>query len=261
MGASAVRVLNGIVLAAVIHACAWSDSIVIDGQQLNDVLISKTSAFYYVQIPREGRTINVPIENVDEGTVKINEDAFYRDKLRDEYRRNKELRDAGQVIEVDPAFRAGNDRLGGGNPADLLNSVTGGGGGVVGGMGIRRIDLEQMLSGFGARFQPGPGQNGQPSVVANMGGAKMELIGPPEQLNGMIISASGTSQQVEMIIGQQRMMVSQMSPEATKLFAEMITEAKQSGRSIRSENGVTMELTYTKQGENVTYQHKTLAGG
>jgi hypothetical protein len=162
---------------------------------------------------------------------------------------------------VDPAFRAGNDRVGGGSAALGSGEGGGGGGGAAGGgLGASRTEVEQVLANFGASFQPGPTRFGQPSVFASMGGAKLELLGPPNQLMGMVTSATGPAPQIEMMIGQQRMFLGQMSPEAGPILNAALDEAKANGHSKKDVAGVaTLEITYKPQGENVQYEFKLLA--
>lgn len=241
----------GIGISAVHPSSA--DSIVINGQRLDNVLVTKTSAFYYVQLPKEGRTLNIPIDNVNAADVTINNDPFFRDDLKAKYAENKALREAGEAedADADPSFRAG------AGSASSAGGTVGGGAG----LGTSRTQAEQALSGMGANFQPGPGRNGLPSVVANVMGAKLELIGPPETLMGIILSATAPAPQIEMMIGQQRMMAQQGPPEQGQLLNRLIDEAKQNGTSSGTAGGVKYELKYKPNGELVEFESKTFPAG
>jgi hypothetical protein len=121
--------------------------------------------------------------------------------------------------------------------------------------------METLFTGFGLSFAPGPGRNGQPNVVANMNGVKFELLGPPSQLNGIIVSATAPPQQIEMMIGQQRLFTSQLSPAAGSILNDVISEAKSKGQAQRSVEGASVEMTYKQQGQMVAYEYRVIAGG
>ena len=126
--------LCGAVLLAV---AAGADEITVSGNPYKNVLITKTGSFYYVQLPEEGRTLSLPVAEIDASTVKINSDPFYREPLKEKYTANKARRAAGEIKDVDPAFRAAT--AGGGGAALGLDDVRGGGGGGGGaGFGIDR---------------------------------------------------------------------------------------------------------------------------
>jgi catechol 2,3-dioxygenase-like lactoylglutathione lyase family enzyme len=257
--AAATRISGGLVVVCALSGLAAADSITVNGQRVDNVLVTKTSSFYYVQLPGEGRTLNFPVESVEPGAVKINDDAFYRDKLKEEYKKNKELRDAGQEIEVDPAFRAGpGDSVGGDGSAAPAQS----GGAAAGGLGVPRTQVEAALAGFGLAFQPGSGRGGQPSVVAQMpDGSRVELVGPPEQLFGIVASGTGAPAQINMMMTQLQMLVTQLQPAAAGEMQGLVQESKESGSARRSVGGVTLSLTQSQQGENATVEFQMLAGG
>jgi hypothetical protein len=212
-----------------------------------------------VQIPGEGRTLNIPVENVEAGSVSINEDNFYRDNLKAEYKKNKELRDAGREFDVDPAFRAGSDTLA---ASDAAGAPAAGGAAASGGLGVPRSQLEAMLSGMGLAFQPGQGRGGHPSVVAQMpDGSRVELLGPPEQLQGIVASGSGGPPQINMMMQQLGMLVSQLQPAAAGVLPDLIKEAQASGSSQKSVGGVSLSLKQTQQGETSSVEFQMLAGG
>ncbi len=262
MRAASERIGSALVLVFAGHGLAYADAITINGQRLDNVLITKTSSFYYVQLPTEGRTLNFPIDSVEPGSVSINKDSFYRDKLKQQYSENKELRDSGQKdFEVDPAFRAetgarlGDASAGGAAPAAP-------GGASTGGLGVPRTQVEATMAGFGLSFQPGPGRGGQPSVVAQMpDGSRVELLGPPEQLTGVVASGTGAPAQINMMMQQLRMLVTQLQPAAAGEIQGLIQESEASGSARRSVGGVTLSLTQSKQGENASVEFQMIAGG
>ena len=189
------RIFASICGAVLLAGAAGADEITVSGNPYKNVLISKTESCYYVQLPEEGRTLSLPIAQVDASTVKINSDPFYRDPLKEKYTANKARRAAGEIKDVDPAFRAA--AVSGGGSAMKLDDLRGGGGGaggVAGGFGVPRTAIETTLTKFGFEFQPGPGNT---SAVAKRPGGSLELLGPPESLTGIVAKASGPAQAVD----------------------------------------------------------------
>ena len=240
---------------------AGADTITVGGARYKDVLVLKSSSSYYIQIPWEGRTVSVRAEDVDESKVEINDDPYYRDRLKEEYRAAKQLRDAGQSqgVQDDEAFRVrepSNDSFqvptGGGKSA---GAGGGGGGGGGGDLGVPRTQVEQGLTAFGVQFQPGPGRGGEPSVVGEMAsnGTHFELFGPPERLAGLEIKATVPADQIGASTQQLKMFVMQMDPTLSGQFDAMIQEAQSSGRSTRNVEGIAATVTITENGENVNF--------
>jgi hypothetical protein len=60
---------------------AFADQITVEGKTYQNVLIFKSSSRYYIRLPKEGRVISVPTTKVDESTVTIVDDPYYRDEL------------------------------------------------------------------------------------------------------------------------------------------------------------------------------------
>lgn len=247
-------------LAFALGAPAAGDTITAGGARYKDVLVLKSNSSFYIQIPWEGRTISVRLEDVDQSTVVINNDPYYRDRLKEEYRVSKQLRDAGQLPQGTDAsaFRVlessnGNFEL----PADS-GSGTGAG---KGGLGIPRTQVEQALTSFGVQFLPGPGRGGDPSVAGTMpNGARIELIGPPESLNGLDITASIPAGQMVAFAGQMKMFVLQMDSSLAGDYDAMIREAQSSGRSSRTVNGISVSITMAENGGTVDFRMAVTAG-
>ncbi len=243
---------------------AAADEIVVEGARYRDVLVLKTTSNYYVQIPWEGRTISVRAEKVDESTVSINEDPFYRDELKEEYRQAKELRDAGKLSEpaaVDPMFgvQAQSPSAGFGLYED--GGSAGGGGRTTGaGLGMARSQAESMLANMGMQFRAGPGRNGMPSVVAQMPtGGSIELIGPPNRLMGLEVTVTVPAAQVTSAASQMQILVMQSAPEAASQFQAMLQEAQQSGQSQRTIDGVSTTITIRESGEMAEFKISVMA--
>ena len=53
-----------------------------DGKAYTEVLVYESGRYYFVKLPREGRSISVSKDDVNSESVKINEDPFYREDLR-----------------------------------------------------------------------------------------------------------------------------------------------------------------------------------
>lgn len=245
-------------LAFVLSAPAAGDTITVGGARYKDVLVLKSNSSFYIQIPWEGRTISVRLEDVDESTVVISNDPYYRDRLKEEYRVSKQLRDAGQLREgMDTsAFRV----LESSNSNFELPADSGNGTGK-GGLGVPRTQVEQALTSFGVQFLPGPGRGGDPSVAGTMpNGARVELIGPPESLNGLDITASIPAGQMTAFAGQMKMFVLQMDSSLAGDYDTMIREAQSSGRSSRTVNGISVIITMAENAGTVDFRMAVTAG-
>ncbi|MFP6581677.1 MAG: hypothetical protein VCD00_03885 [Candidatus Hydrogenedentota bacterium] len=124
---------KSILLACVLSAMtipSQADTIVVDGKTYTDVLVYESSRYYFVKLPREGRSISVAKGKVDAATIQLNDDPFYRDDLRELYDDVK-LRgeDAlGDRAVNDSAFQVeeGIDRVI--DTGALLSGAAGGGG-------------------------------------------------------------------------------------------------------------------------------------
>lgn len=226
-----------------------ADEITIAGYEYKNVLISKTSSFYYVQLPDEGRTLSIPVGEVQAATVKINNDPFYRTPLKEKYDQNRERRAAGEIKDVDPAFRAaGNAGSGSNLSLDDLRGGAGAGGGGGGGLGVPRTMVEGQLSAFGFQVEAGPS-----SATARQGnGTTIELMGPPETLTGVVAKINGPVAAVDAGAQQMRLFIMQVAPGAVNAFAEALNEAKTNGTSTKSAGGVTVSINRKVEGENAT---------
>jgi hypothetical protein len=74
----------GIVLVGMLTASA--DSIFINGIQYTDVLVYESGEYFYVKIPNTGKSMSVSKAKVSSDQVKINDDPYYRDQLRNLYK-------------------------------------------------------------------------------------------------------------------------------------------------------------------------------
>lgn len=242
---------------------AAADEIVLQGARYRDVLVHKSSTSYYVQIPWEGRTVSARIEGVDASTVSINEDPYYRDKLKAEYREAKELRDSGQLSTApdDSMFRVRAQSSS--SDFKLYSDGAGTGGGGAGGgagLGVPRSQIESMLAGFGVQFQGGPSRGGMPTVVGQMPtGVRIELIGPPNRLMGVDVTATGPASQVTASASQMQIFVVQIAPGVAREFPAMIQEAQQSGQSQRTVDGVSAQISMREVGEMVEFRMSVMA--
>jgi hypothetical protein len=78
----------------VLFAATWvkADSIVIDGDMYDDVVVREGPSQYYVQIPGDGRTISAPKADVKPEDVVVIKDKAAREALLEEWRKNSALR-------------------------------------------------------------------------------------------------------------------------------------------------------------------------
>ncbi len=257
-----IRVFCGLVAClpmGLVVASAAADEIVLHGARYRDVLVHKTDTIYYVQIPWEGRTLSARIEEVDDSTVSINEDPYYRDGLKTEYHEVKELRDAGQLGNAsdDALFRV---RRQSSADFNLYSGGEGGGGKGGGGLGVARSQVESTLAGFGVQFQDGPPRDGVPTVVGQMPtGLRIELIGPPDRLMGVDVTATAPASEVTSSAAQMQMFVMQIAPSVASEFQAMIQEAQQSGQSQRTVDGVKVQISMQEAGETVEFRLSVMA--
>lgn len=240
---------------------AGADEVVLRGARYRDVLVHKTETIYYVQIPWEGRTLSARIEEVDASTVLINEDPYYRDKLKKEYREAKELRDSGQLSTApdDSVFRV---QAQSSSDFNLYSEGEGGAGATGAGLGVPRSQIESLLAGFGVQFQDGPPRGGVPTVFGQMStGVRIELIGPPDRLMGVDVSGSGSAAEVAGAAAQMQMFVAQIAPGLAPEIQAMIKEAQESGQSQRSKDGVSASMSMREAGEMVEFRMSVTAAG
>lgn len=246
--------------ALLVAAVSQADEITIAGYEYKNVLITKTSSFYYVQLPEEGRTLSIPVSEVDASTVKMNKDPFYRTPLKEKYEVNRQRRADGEIKDVDPAFRAPASPGPGANAS--LSDLQGGGGGPGaaapggGGLGVARTVVEGALGSFGFQIESGPTS----AVAKRPDGTSIELLGPPESLNGIVAKMSGTPAAVDAGAGQMQMFVMQLAPGAAQSFTEALNEAKQNGSSSKSAGGVNINVNRTQSGDNTNMELRLTAG-
>lgn len=249
-----------LVLLVLPSAPVAADEIVLLGARYRDVIVLKSDTTYYVQIPWEGRTISVRIEQVDESTVSISDDAYYRDKLKQEYAAAKELRATGQLNTPtdDPRFQV--QARSSSADFNLYQDGEAGSAGGAAGLGVSRTQVETQLSAFGVQFVPGPERGGQPTVVGQMPpGIRIELIGSPDILMGVDVSGSAPAAQAAASASQMQMFVSQIAPGLAPEIAAMVQEAQQSGQSQRSVDGISAIVSMKPSGEEVEFHISIMA--
>lgn len=244
------------VLAAA--AAVQADEITIAGYEYKNVLITKTSSFYYVQLPEEGRTLSIPLNEVDASSVKMNKDPYYRSPLKEKYEVNRQRRAEGEIKDVDPAFRGAGNAVSGSGASleDLRGGGAGGGGGGGAGLGVARTTVEGALGGFGFQVESGPTS----AMAKSPDGTAIELLGPPESLQGFVAKTSGPVAAVDARAGQMQIFVMQLAPAASEIFIEALNEAKANGSSSKSAGGVNINITRKVNGENADMEMRLTAG-
>ncbi len=239
---------------------ATADTITIDGQRYENVLISKSAALYYVQLPDEGRTLSVAVDKVDPDSVTINEDPYYRDELKAKYERNREMNESQEPVVVDPAFRVQESTP---NQADvdaLLEAGGEGGDAVASNASLSPSAIEAGLAGFGIQFQDGPNKGGHPTRIArSRTGITIELVGPPDELVQMTVKGQGTPQEYTMMTSQMRMFVTQAAPNAVSQYNGLVTEAEQKGQATMNAGGLQFRLSRDENGPNVQFEFNVKA--
>ena len=183
-------VVTGLMLAT---ACAgWCDSITVNGQTYNDVLIHTSSNFYYITLPDEGRVMTVALADVDPSTVAINNEAAYRSALKATYETNRKnpkersytsLDEAQVVADAQAAVSAANDSQFDANlPAESPDGAPAAGGG--GGLGVSAAQLQAAVQSAGVTMAQQGMQAGHPKFFgqAASGQLQIDAFGPEENL-------------------------------------------------------------------------------
>ncbi len=236
---------------------ATADSIVIDGKQYTDVLIYKSRSTYYVKIPKEGHSTSVSASQVDETTVSINDDPYYRDQLKDLYESVKAGRVVAQSdVPTDPAFQVQNTSA----DAPMVDSsaflgsrsVASGSGGAAKGLGIPRQMLQGMLTGAGAQFT-GTGN----TVTGKMpDGTTFQLVGPAENLTAVKIRSSfpeAQKAQMQQSVAQISMLTGASAPWAAGWIQSNMQTLLNGGTIKKTQNGVNITITVNYSGGQGTF--------
>lgn len=226
-------------------AVSQADEIAIAGYEYKNVLITKTSSFFYVQLPEEGRTLSIPVNEVDTSSVKINNDPFYRTPLKEKYDVNRKRRAEGEIQDVDPSFRAAGNAVSSPDAA-FGGGTAGGNGGGAKGLGVARTQVEAALSGFGFQVEAGPSS----AMAKHPSGSTIELQGPPESLTGLVAKMSGPVATVDQGAQQMQMFVMTLNPGAAGAFTQALTEAKANGSASKSAGGMNINIRRQVNGEN-----------
>lgn len=245
--------LASLAVLAVSVPCA-ADSISINGVLYEDVLVYRSSGVYYVKIPTEGRTISAPIAKVDESTLVVNDDPYYRDELKERY---DEARVKGEMAKkgvdfgdpTDPAFeiRESDRRM---DSSALFGGGGGGGGGK--GLGISRALLQQPLAQQGWTFQ-GSGNSVTGTLPSSpQGSGTIQLTGPANNLTGITFSVTGQQQLVMLAVQQFAVMAMQLAPWSA-MWLQQNQAALVAGRPIqKTQDGVSISIRGSESGQNVT---------
>lgn len=123
------RVIAGIGIFLVGAMVVEADTIIIKEKQYSDVLIYESSSYYYVKLPREGKSLSVRKSDVPENQVQINEDPYYREQLRDLFE-DVTLRGEAALLDAKPIDYAFTDAPPpGAGAGDAVALLSGGGGG------------------------------------------------------------------------------------------------------------------------------------
>lgn len=95
------KFLAGTVVFFAGMAVVDADTIIVGGKQYSNVLVYESSSYYYVKLPREGRSLSVRKSEVPSNQVEINEDPYYREQLRELYDDVK-LRGDAALLDAKP---------------------------------------------------------------------------------------------------------------------------------------------------------------
>jgi hypothetical protein len=235
---------------------AGADSITIHGKQYNDVLIYKSRSTYYVKIPKEGHSTSIPVADVDETTVTINDDPYYRDQLKELYDSVKSGQTMAQSdVPSDPAFRvqeSSNESAAVDASAFLGSQSVAAGSSGSKGLGIPRQMLQGMLTGAGAQFS-GTGN----TVTGKMpDGTTFQLIGPAENLTTIKIKSSfpeAQKAQMQQSVAQISMLTGASAPWAAGWIQSNMQTLLNGGSITKTQNGVNITIKVNYSGGQGTF--------
>ncbi|MEX2015747.1 MAG: hypothetical protein WD873_03850 [Candidatus Hydrogenedentales bacterium] len=227
-------------------AAASADSIAIDGRVYENVLVYEGNSAYYVKIPDEGRVISAPKGEVSAASVSINDDPYYRDRLKTRFDQVRSGDQAAQLATPsapsDPAFQAPDTIAvpSGGNEA---GGVAVGGGGSP--LGVTRQAVESMLQSGGWQNQSGAWKSANGSV-------QVQILGPDDNVTSVVASMSGPMGQIMQGMGQVNQLVSKMAPWAPAWVQQASPQLMQTGFIENAQNGVYVSIAAQQQGPAIT---------
>ena len=243
------RLWTGSVLCAVwfltVGPMALGDTITVDGKTYTDVLIYKSSGSYYIKIPTEGRVLNATFDKVDEASVEIVPDPYYRDELKQKYDKSRRRRLGQKPLEDSRTF----------DPAFLVSGGGGGGKGGVRGLGMPRTVVQSMIAGMGVSFTPTTGPGGVPAFMGALpgGGATLTLEGPDDKLTGITISRAVTKKEMKEFrqdLVQIKMLTAGVSPWAGEWLIQTFPTIRQTGFAEATQDGVNVTATFVEGAKN-----------
>jgi len=233
-------------LIMMISGNSSGDSITVDGKTFTDVLIYKSPSKYYVKIPKTGKTMNVPLDSVSEDDVSINDDPYYRDKLKAMY----QLRKLGKPSnkEVDPAFK-----VVGGAPQESnvdAGSLFGGGGGGGGkGLGVSQAEVKQLLGAMQLSFSGSgnsvTGKSSDGSVSVSINGAADNV----SRIAGTLSGDPAAMQSKGMAMGQ---VLGRIAPWSGPWLMQNLAKLQQTGKIEKTQNGVKVSITASGDEQTAT---------
>ena len=122
------RLIAGTLIFLTSMVVAYADTITIKGKQYSNVLVYESGSYYYVKLPREGKSLSVRKSDVPSDQVSTTDDPYYREQLRELFDDVK-LRGEAALLDARPinsAFVDAPKESGGGG--DALGLLSGGGG-------------------------------------------------------------------------------------------------------------------------------------
>jgi hypothetical protein len=216
---------------------SFADSITVDGRTYDDVLIYKSPSKYYVKVPKTGKTLNFSIDEVDANAVTINDDPYYRDKLKARY----ELRKMGAPAkeEIDPNFKVVNSGPGEG-PIDT-SALFGGGGGGGKGLGISQSQAKETLSLLQIKFS---GSGNSISGKTPDGTTVVSMTGPKNNITKINLAITST----DPALIQQKLtplvpIVTKVAPWSIAWLQQSMAQFQQTGKIEKTQGGVTVRVT------------------
>lgn len=236
------------------HAPCSGDSITANGVVYEEVLVYEGSSSFYVKIPAEGRTISVPVGEVDRSTVVINDDPYYRDELKDRYedaklKGDRSRRGSGPTAPSDPAFQITDaDRKFGSG----ARSGSDGGGGGGKGLGYSRAEIQGLIAQQGYTFKGSGDVVTGRSPDTPQGSSTIQLGGPANNLTSIIITFTGTQQLISMGIQGSVVMAMRSAPWAGEWAQQNNSKLLQGQPIQKTQDGIFISIQVGQSGQKLT---------
>jgi hypothetical protein len=235
-------------LSLMVSVCgnSFGDTITVDGKTYNEVLIYKSSSKYYVKIPKTGKTMSVSIDEVASDAVEINDDPYYRDKLKAMYEFAKKM-GKSDTEEVDPTFKV----VGSAPQQGTVDtsSLFGGGGGKGKGLGVSQDQVKKALAQMQLTFT-GSGNN--ITGKSADGSLNISIKGPANNVTSVTGSITGNPAALQAKVLPLGMFIGTTVPWAGPWLQQSFGQLQSAGQISKTQGGITIKMGGSGTEQSVT---------